>query len=95
MQGRERLSRLRVEIDLADEQIIRMLGKRFAAAREIAEVKKKLGIGVLQPGRELEVVERVRKAAKAAGISEDFAERLFREIMAESRNVQKQKNVRK
>ncbi|MBI2143216.1 chorismate mutase [Candidatus Woesearchaeota archaeon] len=91
MQGEERLNKLREEIDAIDERIIQLLGKRFSAAREIAKVKKELGIDVLQPGRELEVIGRVRKAAKAAGISEDFAERLFREIMAESRSMQKQK----
>ncbi len=90
MQGRESLSRLRGEIDGIDEQIVRLLGRRFAAARKIGEIKAQLKLDVLQQGRELEVIERVKKAAKAAGIDENFAEKLFREITAESRSVQKQ-----
>lgn len=90
MHGEERLKSLRGEIDKADSEIIRLLAGRFAAAKRIGEIKRQLGMELLQSGRELEVIERVRKAAKASGISEDFAERLFRGIMAESRSMQKQ-----
>ena len=99
MHDGERLKKVREGIDLVDAQIMRLLRRRFAAAKEIGEIKRQLGMDVLQPGRELEVIERARKAAREAGISEDFAGKLFGEIMAESRNVQKgtqkQQNVRK
>lgn len=89
MQRQENLKKLREEIDSIDARLIRLLGKRFAAAGKIRKVKRHLGIGILQLRREQEVLGKVRAAAKKAGVNQKFAERLFRTIIAESKNVQK------
>ena len=95
MQGDERLRKLRDEIDIIDAKIMLLLHERFAAAKSIGEIKRQLGLEILQQDRELEVIKRVGKSAVAAGINGDFAEKLFSGIMAESGNMQKRKNVQK
>ena len=89
MQEQEELKKLRNEIDGIDGHIISLISKRFAAAKRIGVIKKGLGIEVLQPQREREVIEKVRTAARNSGIDEALAEKLFVEIMAASKRVQK------
>ncbi|MBN1243471.1 MAG: chorismate mutase [Spirochaetales bacterium] len=82
--GSENLETFRAAIDAADAEIVRALGARARAALETRRFKS----GVADPDREVRVVERVRALAVAEGLSPDFAESLWRAIMAESRRMQ-------
>src|SRR5690606_31054247 len=55
---RERLKELRDEIARTDDELVRLLARRLSLAKEIGEIKTRLGIPVLDPAREAEVVRR-------------------------------------
>lgn len=54
----ESLSGLREEIDRLDDQIVDLLGERFALVREVAAIKHARGIPAVIPERIAEVIER-------------------------------------
>jgi len=79
---------LRKDIDGIDSNIVKLLSQRLSAARKIGDLKKK-GRGRIQDmAREKEVVEHVRKLAEKEGINPEAVERLYRQIITESRNIQ-------
>ena len=78
------LESLRAAIDAADAEIVRALGARMRAALETRRFKT----GVADPDREARVMWRIRTLAEAEGLSADFAEGLWKSIMAESRRMQ-------
>lgn len=78
------IAALRNRIDDLDDQIIALLAKRMASAREIGEIKELHNIPVLQPKRWQEVLERARENGQTAGLTEDFIEELFKAIHQES-----------
>lgn len=80
----ESLESLRARIDAADAELVRLLGERMRAALGTRRFKA----GVADPGREARVIERARALAAAEGLSPDFAESLWKAIMAESRRMQ-------
>jgi monofunctional chorismate mutase len=82
------IDELRVRIDVIDEEIVRLLEKRAGVVGEVKEYKSKNGMGVLDTGREHEVFEDVRRLARERGLNEDFVERVFREIVEESKKLQ-------
>lgn len=86
----ERLRGLREQIDRHDEQIVALLARRLSLAKEIAVAKREISMGILQADRELEIIGRVRRSARAAGLGEDFVERIFVLILAESKKIQRE-----
>jgi chorismate mutase len=51
----------RQKIDALDEQIVRLINERAAAAQAIGELKQKAGLPVYEPQREKDVFEHVRR----------------------------------
>jgi len=82
------LDDLRREIDDIDRQIVELLARRMRACRDIAEVKAESGSAVIQPGRVRDVLTSRRRWAIEAGIDADFAEQLFRAILAETHRIE-------
>jgi len=72
------IERLRARIDEIDEEIIRLLRERIEVASRIGEVKARLGLPVVDEGREKVVLER-------AG---EFRQ-VFEAIIRVSRDVQR------
>lgn len=85
----DKLNGLRKEMDKVDEGILRLIKKRITIARKIGKYKKKNKIRIYQPKREKEVVTRIKKLAKKAGIKEKTAERVFLEIIRYTRSREK------
>lgn len=56
------ISDWRQKIDVLDEQIVRLINERAAAAQAIGKLKQGSGLPVYEPKREEIVFERVRKA---------------------------------
>ena len=52
----------RRKIDGLDEQIVRLINERAAAARAIGELKQKSGLPVYEPNREKDVFDHVRRS---------------------------------
>lgn len=82
--GNESLDGLRAAIDAADAELVRLLGARMKAAIGTRRFKT----GVTDPEREARVLSRVRALAAAEDLPPDFAEGLWKTIMAESRRMQ-------
>jgi chorismate mutase-like protein len=55
------ISDWRNKIDALDEQIVRLLNERAAAAVEIGKLKAKINVPIYEPQREQTVFEHVRK----------------------------------
>ncbi|MEW6722572.1 MAG: prephenate dehydratase [Candidatus Micrarchaeota archaeon] len=77
------LQELRKQIDLVDSEILKLLNKRMELALQTKKMKK----GVADEGREKEVLESVKKGASGL-IRPEFSEKVFRDIIAESRGLQ-------
>lgn len=80
------LENLRREITEIDREIMKLFEKRMNIAKEIAKIKKQIGLDILDKDRELQVIEN-----NLSLIVEEYkkeAEILTKTIMELSKNVQ-------
>ncbi|MCA8958728.1 MAG: chorismate mutase [Planctomycetes bacterium] len=75
------LDRFRDEIDTIDEQVMQLLGRRFAVCREVADFKREQGIPMMQSARVEQVYERARERAVRYGVDPNLAAELYRRIV--------------
>ena len=80
----EELEALRIEIDAADEALVRQFAKRFAIVDKVLAVKQAKGLPAFIPERVEVVVQQVRNQAEAHGLNPDIAEKLWRVLIAET-----------
>ena len=78
------LMAFRKELNSLDEQIIRLLGRRYEICRAVAQHKRENGIPMMQPGRVAEVKERCARMASEHDVDPDFARRLYGLIIDEA-----------
>ena len=83
------LKECRTHIDEIDDQIIKLFEERMAVSEEVAMYKIRTGMQVLDPVREREKIQSLRKKAHG-DFNANGAELLFRQIMAVSRKRQYQ-----
>lgn len=81
------IDRLRASVDELDRLLVELLNRRARLALAVAQEKTRLGLAVRAPGRELEVIARVRRA-NPGPLDEDAVARVFRSIIDESRRIQ-------
>ncbi len=84
----EELQALRAKLDRIDERLLDGLRERFACCVDIADVKRRHGVPVLQPQRGSEVQQRAARLAAESGIDGYFVQRVFALIMEEACRVQ-------
>lgn len=77
----EEIAPHRAEINALNGEILDALARRVAAARRIAEVKRRHGKPVVDPARERAVLEQARRLAEDRGLDPAGAERVFRAII--------------
>lgn len=82
------LAGLRHRIDELDREFIRAVAARLAVCEEVAEVKRGTDTAVIQPQRVRDVVTSRRQLAIDAGVDPDFAEQLFRVLLAETHRIE-------
>ena len=82
------LSRLRERIDELDREFVRIVASRLAVCEEVADLKRATGSAVIQPARVREVITSRRQLAIDAGVDPDFAEQLFRVLLAETHRIE-------
>lgn len=85
---KQSLDELRAQIDVLDNELIRILQQRMNVAREIGKHKKANNIQVLQTGRWSQIIDKVKAKAQSSGLSEEFIEKTFKAIHQESINIQ-------
>jgi chorismate mutase-like protein len=79
---------LRARIDELDRALLEVLAERMAVCREVAELKAGSGATVIQPGRVREVLVSRREWAADLGVEPEFAEQLFRVVLAETHRIE-------
>src|SRR5210317_901608 len=82
------LNNLRAQIDVVDNQIIDLLGKRMKAADGIGMLKKQKNVAVLQSKRWNEILGKMVLQGEEKGLSEEFVLKMFKAIHQESINHQ-------
>jgi 3-deoxy-7-phosphoheptulonate synthase len=80
---------MRDEIDTIDREIVRLISRRLRRSVEIGRVKVNQDLPLYAPDREEELIAEVRGDAERSGIDTDYAEEIFRLILAHSRRVQR------
>ncbi|MGY5846558.1 chorismate mutase [Salegentibacter sp. HM20] len=83
-----KLSNLRAQIDVADNQLIELLSRRMKISDEIGRVKKDQNVSVLQTKRWNEILGNMVLEGERHGLSEEFILRLFKAVHQESINHQ-------
>ena len=83
-EAQELLAPYRSQIDALDEQIIALLGARFAVVRQVAALKAEHGIHPVLKDRLGEVRDRARALAVRAGFDPGVAEQIYRTLLEAS-----------
>lgn len=91
----EELDILRDKIRGVTIQIMRAVQQRIELARNIGEVKSRLGMDIKDEKVEHEIRMRVTLLAEEIGMSTEFALQLLNVLLAESEHVQVQKSAQK
>lgn len=86
--GAEGLGALRERIDHLDRELVRIVAARLAICEEVAALKERTATAVIQPDRVRDVVTSRRQIAIDAGVDPDFAEQLFRVLLAETHRIE-------
>jgi chorismate mutase len=86
--GAARLEQLRAEIAATDAELVAVLARRLSLAREIGQVKESLGVPVMDPAREAEVVRRAGELARAHGTDAELVRSVIWRIIDAARGVQ-------
>ncbi|AWG21288.1 3-deoxy-7-phosphoheptulonate synthase [Flavobacterium faecale] len=79
-----KMTKLRANIDIMDSNLLELIGKRMAVAKEIGQVKKDNNVAVLQNSRWNEIQGKVLDAGAKNGLSSEFTTKLFKAIHQES-----------
>ena len=82
------LNTLRAQIDVVDNQILGLLGKRMTAADGIGALKKTKNVAVLQSKRWNEILGKMVLEGEQHGLSEEFILKMFKAVHQESINHQ-------
>lgn len=84
----DRLEELRRRILELDDELIRLVGERRDLVLEVGRVKSALGLPVLDPAREAQVVRRAAERARALGVDQEMVRDVVWRIMAAAREAQ-------
>ena len=75
-----KLSQLRAQIDMIDNQLIDILGKRMKTSDGIGALKKQKNVAVLQTNRWNSILGKMILEGETKGLSEEFILRMFKAI---------------
>ena len=76
----EGMAAYRAQIDVIDEQILRLLASRMDVSRQIGEYKRTHGVAIVQTSRWETVLSSMIEKGRALGLPEDTVRRIFAEI---------------
>ena len=83
-----RLDALRRRILELDQALVELVGERRDLVLQVGRLKSDLGLPVLDPGREAEVVRRAAELARSRGIDEELVRDVVWRIIAAARDAQ-------
>ena len=74
------LEKLRIEIDKVDEDIVRLLKRRFEFTKLVGILKAETGVSSLSPKRESEQFKKFQKLSKELDLPYPMVEKIFQTI---------------
>ena len=77
----------RKALDHVDRKLLSLLNQRLRIVQEIGRIKKEMGIKIYDPGREKEVLERLKRNNKGP-LKEEDLRNIFKTIMRAYRKSQ-------
>lgn len=83
------LKKIRKEIDKLDHDLAKLLGKRKKLIQKVAQIKKKHKLPILDKARELEINKKIDSFAKKHGFKKTFLQKIWGNILKESKEIQK------
>lgn len=86
----DRLTKLRKEVDKIDENILELLGKRFAVTKKVGKLKKEAKIGVIDQKRWISLLDKNLSHAKKMGIPVTLVKKIYQLIHLHSVKLQKE-----
>lgn len=81
------LNDLRLELNSIDDEIIKLLEKRFEITDAVGAYKKKENMQILQPERETEIIEKIKRKLSGSQYAEYIIE-IYIKLFEESRKQQ-------
>jgi shikimate dehydrogenase len=88
VKNKEELGKLRKDIDLIDNNIVILIGKRFSIADKIGKIKKNHHLKIEDRKRENQVLTKVKKSIQ--GLKRKKAiYYIYKEIIRQTKNVEK------
>ena len=87
-EARAALDDLRARIASLDDQLVDLIAQRLRTAESIGALKASLGLPVLDPAREAEVVRRAAAGARERGADPELVRAVLWQIIDHARRVQ-------
>ena len=84
----DKIKKIRRHIDRVDTVIITALAERMSLVEDIGRYKKKHEIPVFDEEREIQIMNALKKIAKAQGLDEEFVEEVFLSTFNEAKRIQ-------
>ncbi|MFQ5762871.1 MAG: chorismate mutase, partial [Candidatus Bathyarchaeia archaeon] len=84
---KSKLKELREKIRVVDEEILRLICRRFKLAKQVNQVKRKLNIPVIDYAVEREVIDHAIKISRQQGLRSEFTSSIVQLLLAESVRV--------
>ena len=84
----DKFDEIRKEIDLIDNQLLKLFNERAIWAIELGQIKKEKMLDIYDPERELEIIEMMLKQ-NSGPLDEKAVRGLFQRLIDESRRVEK------
>jgi 4-amino-4-deoxychorismate mutase len=84
----EELSEFRRQLDVLDEELMRLLSRRFHICRAVAEYKASADIPMMQSARVAEVKQRALGRATDGGVGQKFTSDLYDLIISEACRIE-------
>lgn len=82
----EEIDDLRKKIDKIDKELVSLIEQRALVAKQIGDIKSKSGMGIVQQGREENVLKNVKQNLTV--ITPESAEAIWKEIMNSCKTIQ-------
>jgi chorismate mutase len=79
----EELLQLRNRIDTIDEELLAVLVRRFEVTGRVGQLKAECGLDSVDPVREQQKLERLRRKAEDLGLNSAFVSELFQKLFEE------------
>jgi len=77
------LAQLRGQIDTLDAELLDTLARRFAVTDQVGQLKARQGLASVDPQREQQKLQHLRRLASEKGLNDEFIQQLFQHIFNE------------